>query len=79
MNWDTGIWRYYSNDNIITVIEDDYIVLNFKENDPFVLIFSREVEEGNNGSDIDIDNFFYKSFYYLSAFFRVWGICRCFF
>jgi len=40
------------------VIEDNYVALNFRENDPFVLIFSREVEEGNNNSDIDIDNFF---------------------
>ncbi len=40
------------------MIEDDYIVLNLGENNPFVLIFSKEVEEKNNNSDIDIDNSF---------------------
>src|SRR6266536_1886467 len=40
------------------MIEDDYVVLNLEENDLFVLVFFREVEEGNNSSDIDIDNFF---------------------
>ena len=58
MDWDAGIWRYRSNDNIIKMIEDNYIALNLGENDPFILIFFREVEEGNNSFDIDIDNFF---------------------
>ena len=40
------------------MIEDNYIVLNLKKNDPFVLVFFREVEEGNNNFVIDIDNFF---------------------
>ncbi len=79
MDWDAGIWRYCSNDNVVKMIEDNYIVLNFKKNNLFVLEFFREIEEGNNSSDIDIDNFFYKSLYYLSASFRVWGICRCLF
>ena len=60
MDWDAGIWRYRSNDNVVEMIEDNYIVLNFGENDLFVLVFSREVEEGNNNSDIDIDNSFIK-------------------
>src|SRR6266536_3187649 len=58
MDWDAGIWRYRSNDNIVEMIEDDHIVLNLGENDLFILIFFREIEEGNNSSDIDIDNFF---------------------
>jgi len=40
------------------VIEDDYIASNLRENNPFVLIFSKEIEEENNNSDINIDNFF---------------------
>ncbi len=40
------------------MIEDDHVALNFRENDPFVLVFSKEVEEGNNSSDINTDNFF---------------------
>ncbi len=60
MDWNTGIWRYRNNDNIIKIIEDNYITLNFKENDPFILIFSKKIEEGNNNSDINIDNFFIK-------------------
>ncbi len=40
------------------MIEDDYVVLNLGENDLFVLVFSKKVEEGNNSFDIDIDNFF---------------------
>ena len=43
------------------MIEDDYIVSNLKENNPFILIFFREVEEGNNNSDIDIDYSFIKA------------------
>ena len=43
------------------MIEDNYIALNLGENDLFILIFSREVEEGNNSFDIDIDNFFIKT------------------
>ncbi len=58
MDWDAGIWRYRSNDNVVEMIEDDHIALNLGENDLFVLVFSREVEEGNNSSDIDIDNSF---------------------
>ncbi len=42
------------------MIEDDYIVLNLKENDLFILIFFREIEEENNSFDIDIDYFFIK-------------------
>jgi len=79
VDWDTGTWRYCSNDSVVDVIEDDYIALNLGENDPFVLVFFREIEEGNNNFDIDIDNFFYGNFYYLSALFRIWGICRCLF
>ena len=60
MDWDAGIWRYCNNDNIIKIIKNNYVVLNLKENDLFVLVFSKEVEEGNNSSDIDIDNFFIK-------------------
>ncbi len=40
------------------MIEDGYGVSNLGENDLFVLVFPREVEEGNNNSDTDIDNFF---------------------
>ncbi len=58
MDWDTGTWRYRSNDNVVKMIENNYIALNLGENDPFILIFSREVEEGNNSSDTNIDNFF---------------------
>ncbi len=78
MDWDAGIWRYCSNDNIVKMIEDNYIVLNFGENDLFVLVFSREVEEGNNSFDIDIDNFFIGVSAIFPLFFRVWGICRYF-
>ncbi len=42
------------------MIEDDHVVSNFKKNDPFILIFSKKFEEGNNNSDTDIDNFFIK-------------------
>ena len=42
------------------MIEDNHIVSNLGENDPFILIFSREIEEGNNNSDINTDNFFIK-------------------
>ena len=60
MDWDAGIWRYRSNDNIIKIIEDNYIALNLKKNDSFILIFLREIEEGNNNFDTDIDNSFIK-------------------
>ncbi len=60
MDQNTGIQRYRNNDNTIKIIEDNYIVLNFKENDPFILIFLKKIEEGNNSSNIDIDNFFIK-------------------
>ncbi len=62
MDWDAGIWRYRSNDNVVEMIEDDYVASNLGENDLFVLIFLREVEEGNNSSDIDIDNSFIRVF-----------------
>ena len=62
MNWDAGIWRYRSNDNIVEIIKDNYIVLNLRENNLFVLIFFREIEEGNNSFDINIDNFFIRVF-----------------
>jgi len=42
------------------MIEDDYIVLNLRKNNPFILIFSKKIEEGNNNSDINIDNSFIK-------------------
>ncbi len=42
------------------MIEDNYIALNFRENDPFILIFPKKIEEGNNNFDINIDNFFIK-------------------
>ncbi len=44
------------------MIEDNYIILNLKKDDPFILIFFKEVEEGNNNSDIDINYFFIKIF-----------------
>ncbi|SRR6266498_991040 len=44
------------------MIEDNYIVLNFKKNDPFILIFFKKVEEGNNSFDIDINYSFIKVF-----------------
>ena len=62
MDCDAGIWRYRNNDNTIKIIEDDHVVLNLRKNDPFVLVFSSEVEEGNNNSDIDIDNSFIRVF-----------------
>ncbi len=43
------------------MIEDNYIILNLKKDDPFILIFFKEVEEGNNNSDIDIDYSFIKA------------------
>ncbi len=61
MDQDAGTWRYRSNNNIIKMIEDDYVVLNLGENDLFVLVFSREIEEGNNNSDTDIDKFFIET------------------
>jgi len=60
VDWNAGTWRYCSNDNIVKIIEDDYVALNLEENDLFILIFFRKVEEGNNNSDTDIDNFFIK-------------------
>src|SRR6266536_3159039 len=60
MDWDAGIWRYRSNDNIIKIIEDNYVALNLRENDPFILIFPKKIEEGNNSSDTDINNSFIK-------------------
>jgi len=62
VDWDAGIWRYRSNDNIVEIIKDNYIVLNLRENNLFVLIFFREIEEGNNSFDINIDNFFIRVF-----------------
>jgi len=61
VDWDTRTWRYRSNDNIIKIIENNHIALNFGENDLFILIFLKEVEEGNNSSDTDINNFFIKT------------------
>ena len=60
MDWDAGTWRYRNNDNIIKIIENNHIVSNLEENDPFILIFSRKIEEGNNNSDTNIDNSFIK-------------------
>ncbi len=42
------------------MIEDDHIASNLKKNNPFILIFPREIEEGNNNSNTDIDNFFIR-------------------
>ncbi len=42
------------------MIEDNHIVSNLKKNDLFILIFFREIEEGNNNFDINIDNFFIR-------------------
>ncbi len=42
------------------MIEDDHIVSNLRKNDLFILIFFREIEEGNNNFDINIDNFFIR-------------------
>ncbi len=60
MDWDAGTWRYRNNNNIIKIIEDGYIALNLEENDFFILIFSKEIEEGNNNSDINTDNSFIR-------------------
>jgi len=60
VDWDAGIWRYRNNDNVIKIIEDNHIASNLRENNPFILIFPKKIEEGNNSSDIDIDNFFIK-------------------
>ena len=60
MDWDAGIWRYRNNDNIIKIIEDNYVVLNLGKNNPFILIFSKKIKKGNNNFDINIDNFFIK-------------------
>ena len=43
------------------MIEDNHIALNLEENDPFILIFSKKIEEGNNSSDTDTDNSFIKA------------------
>ena len=61
MDWDTRIWRYRNNDNVVKIIENNYVALNFRENDLFILVFFRDLEEGNNSFDIDIDNFFIKT------------------
>ncbi len=58
MDWDAGTWRYHNNDNVVKIIEDNHIASNLKENDPFILIFPRKIEEGNNNSDTDINNSF---------------------
>ena len=42
------------------MIEDNHVVLNLKEDNLFVLVFFKKIEEGNNSSDTDIDNFFIK-------------------
>ena len=42
------------------MIENNYIASNLRENGPFILIFPKEIEEGNNNSDTDTDNFFIK-------------------
>ncbi len=60
MDWDTGTWRYRNNDNIIKIIENNHVASNLKKNNPFILIFPRKIEEGNNNSDTDIDNSFIK-------------------
>jgi len=62
MDWDAGIWRYCNNDNIIKIIKNNYVVLNLGEDDLFILIFFKKVEEGNNNFDIDINYFFIKVF-----------------
>ncbi len=60
MDWDTGTWRYRNNNNVIKIIEDNYVVLNLEKNNLFILVFSRKIEEGNNSFDTDTDNFFIK-------------------
>ncbi len=77
MDWDAGTWRYRSNDSVVEVIEDDYVVSNLGGNESFVLVFFREIEEGNNSSDIDIEYFFIGVSAISPLFFRIWGICRC--
>ncbi len=42
------------------MIEDNHIALNLEENNPFILIFSKEIEEGNNSFDTDTDNSFIR-------------------
>ncbi len=44
------------------MIEDNYIVLNLKKNNPFILMFPREIEKRNNNFDINIDNSFIEIF-----------------
>jgi len=44
------------------MIEDDHIASNLKKNNPFILVFLREIEEGNNNSDTNINNSFIKVF-----------------
>ena len=61
MDWNAGTWRYRNNDNIIKMIEDNHVILNLGKNDPFILVFPREIEEGNNNSDININNFLSES------------------
>ena len=60
MDWDTRIWRYRNNDNVVKIIENNYVALNFRENDLFVLVFFREIEEENNNFDTDINYFFIR-------------------
>ncbi len=42
------------------MIEDNYVISNFKENDLFILIFSKKIKKENNNFDTDIDNSFIK-------------------
>ncbi len=42
------------------MIEDNYIALNLKKNNPFILIFPKKIEEENNSSDTNINNSFIK-------------------
>jgi len=44
------------------MIENNHIASNLRENNPFILIFPKKIEEENNNSDTDIDNFFIKVF-----------------
>ncbi len=43
------------------MIEDGHIASNLKKNNLFILIFPKEIEEGNNNSNTNTDNSFIKA------------------
>ena len=40
------------------MIENNHIASNLRENNPFILIFPKKIEEENNNSNTNIDNSF---------------------